>query len=300
MEHAGRQARGPDLLQPGCRRDQRPAAGDRRQRRRSRLRDQVPNGREGLGVPRQLARAQCVARGRRLSRLRHPQRRESRQPASWAASSASTAAAMATSRRPAKSGGTDSVFPDVIDDGIASPLLHGGRLYLMSNKGRLFCLDAVTGKKIWKFDAGRRSEGSPVWADGKIYLTTARSDVRDPPGRGRRLQIDRQAQFQDGRREERRNLRLAGGLRRPHRGLYDDRDGLLRQERRDSGSRCRRRSCRRRPRRTRRRPRSAASGRGPVAARRNGEVHGHRLRQGRRKPRPRRSRLLLPREARAR
>ncbi len=66
----------------------------------------------------------------------------------------------------------DSSFPDIIDDGIASPLLHGGRLYLMSNKGRLFCLDALTGKQIWKFDAGRRSEGSPVWADGKIYLTT--------------------------------------------------------------------------------------------------------------------------------
>ena len=66
----------------------------------------------------------------------------------------------------------DSAFPDVIDDGIASPLVHDGRLYLMSNKGRLFCLDALTGKRIWKFDAGRRSEGSPVWADGKIYLTT--------------------------------------------------------------------------------------------------------------------------------
>ncbi len=66
----------------------------------------------------------------------------------------------------------DKDFPDVIDDGIASPLLHGGRLYLMTNKGRLFCLDALTGKTIWKFNAGRRSEGSPVWADGKIYLTT--------------------------------------------------------------------------------------------------------------------------------
>ena len=66
----------------------------------------------------------------------------------------------------------DSSFPDIIDDGIASPLLHEKRLYLMSNKGRLFSLDALTGKVIWKFGAGRRSEGSPVWADGKIYLTT--------------------------------------------------------------------------------------------------------------------------------
>jgi outer membrane protein assembly factor BamB len=62
---------------------------------------------------------------------------------------------------------------DGIDAGYASPLLHGGRLYVMSNSGILHCFDAISGKKHWQFVAGRIGKGSPVWADGKIYLTTA-------------------------------------------------------------------------------------------------------------------------------
>ena len=62
---------------------------------------------------------------------------------------------------------------DGIDAGYASPLLHDGRLYVMSNSGILHCFDALSGKKYWQFVAGRNGKGSPVWADGKIYLTTA-------------------------------------------------------------------------------------------------------------------------------
>ncbi len=62
---------------------------------------------------------------------------------------------------------------DGIDAGYASPLLHDGRLYVMSNSGVLHCFDALTGKQHWQFVAGRIGKGSPVWADGKIYLTTA-------------------------------------------------------------------------------------------------------------------------------
>jgi outer membrane protein assembly factor BamB len=62
---------------------------------------------------------------------------------------------------------------DGIDAGYATPLLHDGRLYVMSNSGILYCFDAVSGRKHWQFVAGRIGKGSPVWADGKIYLTTA-------------------------------------------------------------------------------------------------------------------------------
>jgi outer membrane protein assembly factor BamB len=62
---------------------------------------------------------------------------------------------------------------DGIDAGFASPLLHSGRLYVMSNSGVLHCFDAASGKRFWQFVAGRIGKGSPVWADGKIYLTTA-------------------------------------------------------------------------------------------------------------------------------
>ncbi len=61
---------------------------------------------------------------------------------------------------------------DGVDAGFASPLLHDGRLYVMTNSGRLFCYDAVSGKQYWKFKVGHIGKGSPVWADGKIYLTT--------------------------------------------------------------------------------------------------------------------------------
>ncbi|MBY0527962.1 MAG: PQQ-binding-like beta-propeller repeat protein [Gemmataceae bacterium] len=54
----------------------------------------------------------------------------------------------------------------------SSPLLHDGRLYVCSTEARLLCLDAQTGKPLWKrpFAYGRLSRGSPVWADGKIYV----------------------------------------------------------------------------------------------------------------------------------
>ena len=95
----------------------------------------------------------------------------------------------------------DRDFPDVIDDGIASPLLHGGRLYLMTNKGRLFCLDALTGKTIWKFNAGRRSEGSPVWADGKIYLTTHEATFLILEDKGNSCKLIDKLNFKAGAKE---------------------------------------------------------------------------------------------------
>jgi outer membrane protein assembly factor BamB len=60
---------------------------------------------------------------------------------------------------------------DGIDAGYASPLLHDGRLYVLSNSGVLYCFESATGKKIWQYVAGRGGKGSPVWADGKIYVT---------------------------------------------------------------------------------------------------------------------------------
>lgn len=52
----------------------------------------------------------------------------------------------------------------------ASPLLYDGRLYVCNDLGRMFCYDAKTGKQHWSFLYGKNSKGSPVWADGKIYV----------------------------------------------------------------------------------------------------------------------------------
>ncbi|MFQ5675855.1 MAG: PQQ-binding-like beta-propeller repeat protein, partial [bacterium] len=60
---------------------------------------------------------------------------------------------------------------DAIGVGYASPLIHDGRLYVITNAGNLKALDAATGKEFWTFNVGTVGKGSPVWADGKIFAT---------------------------------------------------------------------------------------------------------------------------------
>jgi outer membrane protein assembly factor BamB len=65
----------------------------------------------------------------------------------------------------------------------ASPIINEGRLYMPDDGGRLYCLDAKSGKEIWKFNYGRgETRGSPVFADGKIYVgeVNARFHILEP------------------------------------------------------------------------------------------------------------------------
>ena len=55
--------------------------------------------------------------------------------------------------------------------GYASPLVHEGVLYVVDNSANLHALDADTGKDLWKHNFGTVGKSSPVWADGKIYVT---------------------------------------------------------------------------------------------------------------------------------
>jgi outer membrane protein assembly factor BamB len=59
---------------------------------------------------------------------------------------------------------------DGIRNGYVSSILHDGRLYVCDDSGRMYCLDAATGKQHWTYKYGRDARGSPVWADGKIYI----------------------------------------------------------------------------------------------------------------------------------
>ena len=52
----------------------------------------------------------------------------------------------------------------------ASPLLHDKRLYVCDITGTMYCLDTKDGKELWKYQYGQNTRGSPVWADGKIYV----------------------------------------------------------------------------------------------------------------------------------
>ncbi len=83
-----------------------------------------------------------------------------------------------------KDGKPDLVWEvDGITARYASPIVHEGRLYMPDDGGRLFCLDAKTGKQIWKFNYGRgECRGSPVMGDGKIYVgeVSARFHILEP------------------------------------------------------------------------------------------------------------------------
>src|SRR5262249_37332692 len=58
----------------------------------------------------------------------------------------------------------------------ASPVLHEGRLYVCDETAKMWCFDAATGKKLWTHSYGRNSMGSPIWADGKIYVGAVNSE----------------------------------------------------------------------------------------------------------------------------
>ncbi len=71
---------------------------------------------------------------------------------------------------------------DEVKASFATPAIFDGKLYVAEENGVLFCFDAKTGKEQWHYRYGRAARGSPVFADGKIYLTdvNARSVILKP------------------------------------------------------------------------------------------------------------------------
>ncbi|MCI0376621.1 MAG: PQQ-binding-like beta-propeller repeat protein [Gemmataceae bacterium] len=57
---------------------------------------------------------------------------------------------------------------------VPSPLVHDGLVYLCSERGVLRCWEAATGKELYdeRLHTDERYRASPVYADGKIYLTS--------------------------------------------------------------------------------------------------------------------------------
>ena len=61
-----------------------------------------------------------------------------------------------------------------------SPLLHEGRLYVVSDSGQLSVFDAASGKPLYqqvRLPKPYNFKASPVGADGKLYLATEDEDV---------------------------------------------------------------------------------------------------------------------------
>jgi outer membrane protein assembly factor BamB len=53
-----------------------------------------------------------------------------------------------------------------------SPLLVGNEIYLVSDRGVMSCVDAKTGDIVWEERVKGNYSASPIYADGRIYLTS--------------------------------------------------------------------------------------------------------------------------------
>jgi outer membrane protein assembly factor BamB len=53
-----------------------------------------------------------------------------------------------------------------------SPLVLGDLLFLVNDTGTASCLDARTGKELWKESLDGKFSASPVYADGNVYFAS--------------------------------------------------------------------------------------------------------------------------------
>ena len=63
------------------------------------------------------------------------------------------------------------LWADDIYTSTSSPILVGDRVYVVSEKGELCCVDANNGNVFWKLKLGiEERNSSPIYADGKLYV----------------------------------------------------------------------------------------------------------------------------------
>lgn len=63
------------------------------------------------------------------------------------------------------------------NDSISMAVVHEGLVYAVDTPGFLNCLDAATGQRLWAHDLKANVWGSPLVADGKVYVQTGEGDV---------------------------------------------------------------------------------------------------------------------------
>jgi len=64
-----------------------------------------------------------------------------------------------------------------LDRSLSTVAVSDGLLYAADNSGRVFCLDADTGKLHWTHDTEQPICSSPLVADGRVYLGTDRGNL---------------------------------------------------------------------------------------------------------------------------
>jgi len=76
---------------------------------------------------------------------------------------------------------------DGLDRSMATPTIADGLVYAADVAGRLHCLDAATGKPLWVHEAKAETWGSPLVADGKVFLGTSKRFLVFAHGREKKL-----------------------------------------------------------------------------------------------------------------
>ncbi len=66
---------------------------------------------------------------------------------------------------------------DDIKAGYGSLLVKNGILYVITDSGKLLAFDSPTGKRLWEHTLGTVGKGSPVWADGKLYVMEVNGNI---------------------------------------------------------------------------------------------------------------------------
>jgi outer membrane protein assembly factor BamB len=66
---------------------------------------------------------------------------------------------------------------DGVKAGYTGLIVHDGILYVVADTGKLYAYDSKTGKELWTHSLGTVGKGSPVWADGKLYVMEVNGNI---------------------------------------------------------------------------------------------------------------------------
>jgi hypothetical protein len=53
---------------------------------------------------------------------------------------------------------------------VPSPIAHEGLVYMVTDEGQGWCIEAKTGRRLWSQRLGQHHRPSPVYADGHVYF----------------------------------------------------------------------------------------------------------------------------------
>jgi outer membrane protein assembly factor BamB len=66
---------------------------------------------------------------------------------------------------------------DGVKAGYTGLVVKDGILYVVADTGKLYAYDSKTGEELWTHVLGTVGKGSPVWADGKLYVMEVNGNI---------------------------------------------------------------------------------------------------------------------------